>query len=57
MGYRESKKDSPMITAIVDLFKYHKHKVNLEHYKLILTEDAPLEETLTQDTVTELETI
>jgi hypothetical protein len=57
MGYGNSKKDSPMMVAIVDLFKYHKHRVNLEHYKLILTEDAPLEEVLTQDTITELETI
>jgi hypothetical protein len=57
MGYRESKLGSPMMVAIVDLFKYHKHRVNLEHYKLILTEDAPLEEVLTQDTITELETI
>jgi hypothetical protein len=57
MGYNNSKKDGPMMVAIVDLFKYHKHRVNLEHYKLILTEDAPLEEVLTQDTITELETI
>jgi hypothetical protein len=57
MGYRSSNSDSPFITAIVDLFKYHKHKVNLEHYTLKLTEDAPLEETLTQDTIEELQTI
>jgi len=57
MGYSKSKKDDPIMIAIVDLFKYHKHRVNLEHYTLKLTEDAPLEETLTQDTVTELETI
>jgi hypothetical protein len=57
MGYNNSKKDGPMMVAIADLFKYHKHRVNLEHYKLILTEDAPLEEVLTQDTITELETI
>jgi hypothetical protein len=57
MGYRSGNSDSPFITAIVDLFKYHKQKVNLEHYKLILTEDAPLEETLTQDTIEELQTI
>jgi hypothetical protein len=57
MGYSNSRRDSPMMIAIVDLFKYHKHRVNLEHYKLILTEDAPLEEVLTQDTITELETI
>jgi hypothetical protein len=57
MGYRSGTSDSPFITAIVDLFKYHKQKVNLEHYKLVLTEDAPLEETLTQDTIEELQTI
>jgi hypothetical protein len=57
MGYSNSKKNSPMMVAIVDLFKYHKHKVNLEHYKIKLTEDAPLEETLTEDTITELQTI
>ena len=57
MGYSNSKHNSPMMIAIVDLFKYHKHRVNLEHYKLILTEDAPLEEVLTQDTIEELQTI
>jgi hypothetical protein len=57
MGYRESKRESPMMIAIADLFKYHKHRVNLEHYTLKLTEDAPLEETLTQDTIEELQTI
>jgi len=57
MGYNNSKKDGPMMVAITDLFKYHKHKVNLEHYKIKLTEDAPLEETLTQDTIEELQTI
>jgi len=57
MGYSNSRRDSPMMIAIVDLFKYHKHRVNLEHYKITLTEDAPLEEVLTQDTIEELETI
>ena len=57
MGYRETKKESPMMVAIVDLFKYHKHKVNLEHYTLKLTEDAPLEETLTDETIEQLQTI
>lgn len=52
-----SNTDAGIVKAIVDLFKYYKHRVNLEHYKLILTEDAPLEETLTQDTIEELETI
>ena len=57
MGYRSGTSDAPFITAIVDLFKYHKQRVNLEHYTLKLTEDAPLEETLTQDTIEELQTI
>jgi len=57
MHYSNSKKDSPMMVAIVDLFKYHKHKVNLEHYKIKLTEDAPLDETLTEETIDELQTI
>jgi hypothetical protein len=52
-----SNTDSGIVKAIIDLFKYYKHKVNLEHYKLILTEDAPLEEILTEDTIDELETI
>ncbi len=57
MGYRESKLGSPMMVAIVDLFKYHKHKVNLEHYNIKLTEDAPLEQELTEETIDELQTI
>ena len=49
--------DAGIVKAIVDLFKYYKHRVNLEHYKLILTEDASLEETLTEDIIEELQTI
>lgn len=52
-----SNTDAGIVQAIIDLFKYYKQRVNLEHYKLILTEDAPLEETLTEDTIDELETI
>ena len=57
MGYRESKLGGPMMVAIVDLFKYHKHRVNLEHYNIKLTEDAPLEQELTEETIDELQTI
>ena len=57
MGYSNSKKNGTMMTAIVDLFKYHKHRVNLEHYTIKLTEDAPLEEVLTEETIDELQTI
>ena len=52
-----SNTDAGIVQAIIDLFKYYKHRVNLEHYKLILTEDASLEETLTEDIIEELQTI
>jgi len=48
---------NPLIKALTDLFKYHKHRVNLEHYTLRLTEDAPLEQELTVETIDELQTI
>ena len=57
MGYSNSKKNGPMMVAIVDLFKYHKHRVNLEHYNIKLTEDAPLDKVLTEETIDELQTI
>jgi len=57
MHYTYRNEDSPLIKALIDLFKYHKHRVNLEHYTLKLTEDAPLEQELTVDTVEELQTI
>ena len=56
MGYQE-KPENYIIKAVVDLFKYHKTRVNLEHYTLRLTEDAPLEQELTVDTLEELQTI
>ena len=43
--------------AIIDLFKYHNQKVNIEHYKVKLNEDAPLDEALTESTVEELQHI
>jgi len=43
-----------MIAVITDLCKYHKQRVNLDHYKLSLNEDAPLENELTEETVEEL---
>lgn len=46
--------DEIMQQAFVDLLKYHKHKVDLKHYKLKLDEEAKLEETLTTEDVQEL---
>ena len=56
-GYGINAKDHPIVNAIIDLFKYYKHKVNLEHYHIKLTEDAPLEEVLTDETIDQLQTI
>jgi hypothetical protein len=52
----DTPREDKLNQMIADLFKYHKHKVNLSFYPK-MNEDAPLEETLTQDTITELETI
>jgi hypothetical protein len=40
--------------ALVDLFKYHKHRIDWKNYNIRLNEDLPLEETLTTETVEEL---
>jgi hypothetical protein len=43
-----------MIQALVDLLKYHKHRIDWKNYKIRFNEDLPLEETLTTETVEEL---
>jgi len=53
-NYHSHDGDKKMIGAIVDLCKYYKQKVNLSNYTLALTEDAPLENELTEETVEEL---
>ena len=57
INYYGSEIDKDLLNAYVDLFKYNKHKVNLEHYTIKLNEDASLEEVLTEDTIEELQTI
>ena len=47
--------DDPLHQVVVDLLKYNKHRVNLEHYTVKLTEDQPLEQELTEDTVEHLQ--
>ena len=47
--------DLPLQQVVVDLLKYNKHKVNLNHYTVKLTEDQPLEEQLTEETIDELQ--
>jgi hypothetical protein len=48
-------KNEPLQQVVVDLLKYNKHKVNLNRYTVKLTEDQPLEEELTEDTIEELQ--
>ena len=43
--------NEPLEQVVVDLLKYNKHKVNLDRYNVKLTEDAPLEEELTEATI------
>ena len=45
----------PLHQVVVDLLKYNKHRVNLNHYTVKLTEDQPLEQELTEDTVEHLQ--
>jgi hypothetical protein len=45
----------PLQEVVVDLLKYNKHKVNLDNYTVKLTEDLPLQEELTQETVENLQ--
>ena len=47
--------DLPLQQVVVDLLKYNKHKVNLNHYTVKLTEDQPLEQELTEETIDELQ--
>jgi hypothetical protein len=40
--------------ALVDLFKYHKHRIDWKNYNIRLNEDLPLEQELKEETVEEL---
>ena len=52
---RYSDEESELLTqALIDLFKYHKHRIDWKNYKIRFNEDLPLEETLTSETVEEL---
>ena len=50
----ESDSNKKLRQALVDLFKYHKHRIDWKNYNIRLNEDLPLEETLTSETVEEL---
>ena len=47
-------KDDALVKVLIDLFKYHKHRVDWKNYNITLNEDLPLEQTLTTETVEEL---
>ena len=46
MGYYGS--DDKMCQVLTDMFKYHKHRVNLEHYKIRINDEVLTEETIDQ---------
>lgn len=50
----EAESDKLLLKAMVDLFKYHKHRIDWKNYNITLNEDLPLEQTLTTETVEEL---
>ena len=47
--------DQPLQQVVVDLLKYNKHKVNLNRYTVKLTEDLPLEQELTEESIEQLQ--
>jgi hypothetical protein len=47
--------DDPLQKVVIDLLKYNKCRVNLNNYSVKLTEDAPLEQELTEDVVENLQ--
>ena len=52
--YGDVDSEKPMLTALKDLFKYHKHRIDWKNYRIRFNEDLPLEETLTTETVEQL---
>ena len=54
MGSWESESNKKLRQALIDLFKYHKHRIDWKNYNIRLNEDLPLEQTLTTETVEEL---
>jgi hypothetical protein len=54
MNKYTSDRNKELQQVLIDLFKYHKHRVDWKNYNIKLNEDLPLEETLTSETVEEL---
>jgi hypothetical protein len=54
MNRYESDRNKELQQILIDLFKYHKHRIDWKNYNIKLNEDLPLEETLTSETVEEL---
>lgn len=54
MNKYTSDRNKELQQVLVDLFKYHKHRIDWKNYNITLNEDLPLEETLTSETVEEL---
>jgi hypothetical protein len=54
MGSYTNKNTSKMTQAIVDLFKYHKHKVDLKHYQIKLNDEVELEAPITEEVLNDI---
>ena len=54
MGRYNSDRNQELQQVLIDLFKYHKHRIDWKNYNITLNEDLPLEQTLTTETVEEL---
>jgi len=54
MNRYTSDRNKELQQILIDLFKYHKHRIDWKNYNIKLNEDLPLEETLTSETVEEL---
>jgi hypothetical protein len=54
MARYDSGRNKELQQILIDLFKYHKHRVDWKNYNIKLNEDLPLEQTLTTETVEEL---
>jgi hypothetical protein len=50
-GYGDN---TSLINVTIDLFKYHRQRVDWKNYNIKLTEEAPLENELEEDTIEEL---
>jgi hypothetical protein len=54
MSSYTSRNTQKITEAIVDLFKYHKHKVDLKHYQIKLNDEVELETPITEEVLNDI---